>query len=64
MWCKWGIADHGFLRVDHTDLLIKPSGPNLLDEPLKGFILNPIGLPKKGVKRLMTSDERVNHNSQ
>ena len=22
-----------------------PSGPNLLDEPLKGFIVNPIDLP-------------------
>jgi len=36
----------------------------LLDEPLKGFIVNPAGLPRKGVKRLATSGERVNHESQ
>jgi len=27
------------------DSLMKPSGHNLLDEPLKGFIVNPVGLP-------------------
>ena len=37
------------------------NGPNLLDEPLKGFIVNPIDLPWKWVKRLATSGERVNH---
>ena len=41
-----------------------PSGPNLLDEPLKGFIVNPADLPWKWVKRLATSGERVNHDSQ
>ena len=64
MWRKWRIADRGFPRVDHTDGLMKPSGPNLLDEPLKGFIVNPVGLPRKGVNRLATSGERVNHDSQ
>jgi len=40
---------------------MKPSGPNLLDEPLKDFIVIPTDLPRKGVKRLATSRERVNH---
>jgi hypothetical protein len=40
------------------------SGPNLLDEPLKDFIVNPTDLPWKWVKRLATSGERVNHDSQ
>ena len=39
------------------------NGPNLLDEPLKGFIVNPNDLPWKWVKRLATSGERVNHDS-
>ena len=30
-------------------------------KPLKGFIVIPADLPKKGVKRLATSDEKVNH---
>ena len=41
----------------------KPYGPNLLDELLKGFIVIPVDLPRKGVKRLATSGERVNHDS-
>jgi len=41
----------------------KPCGPNLLDELLKGFIVNSADLPRKGVKRLATSGERVNHDS-
>ena len=41
----------------------KPSGPKLLDEPLKDFIVNPADLPWKWVKRLATSGERVNHGS-
>ena len=40
-----------------------PSSPNLLDEPLKGFIVNPADLPWKWVKRIATSGESVNHNS-
>ena len=40
------------------------NGPNLLDEPLKGFIVNHADLPWKWVKRLATSGERVNHDSQ
>ena len=40
------------------------NGPNLLDEPLKGFIVNPADLPWKWIKRLATSGERVNHDSQ
>jgi hypothetical protein len=40
------------------------NGTNLLDEPLKDFIVNPADLPWKSVKRLATSDERVNHDSQ
>ena len=41
-----------------------PSGPNLLDEPLKGFIVNLANLPWKWVKRLATSGKKVNHDSQ
>ena len=37
--------------------------PNLLDEPLKGFIVNPVDLPWKWVNRLITLGERVNHSS-
>ena len=33
--------DRGFLYLLAN---WKPSGPNLLDEPLKGFIVNPTGL--------------------
>ena len=40
------------------------NGPNLLDEPLEGFIVNLADLPWKWVKRLATSGERVNHDSQ
>ena len=40
------------------------NGPNLLDKPLKGFIVNPVNLPWKWVKILATSGERVNHDSQ
>ena len=36
---------------------------NLLGKPLKGFIVNPTNLPRKGVKRLATSGKRVNHDS-
>jgi len=43
--------------------LEKPYGPNMLDELLKDFIVIPADLPRKGVKRLMTSGERVNHDS-
>ena len=42
----------------------KSNGPNLLDEPLKGFIVNPVDLSWKWVKRLATSGERVNYDSQ
>ena len=42
---------------------MKPTGPNLLDEPLRDFIVIPVDLPRKGVKRLATSGERVNHDS-
>jgi len=41
----------------------KPCGPNLLDKLLKGFILILADLPRKRVKRLATSSERVNHDS-
>jgi hypothetical protein len=47
----------------HTDWLMKPSSPNLLDEPLKDFIVNPADLPWKWVKRLITSGKWVNHDS-
>jgi hypothetical protein len=33
----------------------KPSGPNLLGEPLKDFIVKLVDLPLKWVKRLATS---------
>jgi hypothetical protein len=36
---------------------------NLLDEPSKDFIVNPVDLPWKWVKRLAISGERVNHGS-
>jgi hypothetical protein len=42
---------------------MKPSSPNLLDEPLKGFIVISADLSRKGVKRLATSGKRVNHDS-
>jgi len=35
----------------------------MLDELLKGFIVIPAKLPRKGVKRLATSSEMVNHDS-
>jgi len=35
----------------------------MLDELLKGFIVIPANLPRKRVKRLATSGERVNHDS-
>jgi len=35
----------------------------MLNELLKGFIVIPADLPWKWVKRLITSGERVNHNS-
>jgi len=35
----------------------------MLDELLKGFIVIPADLPRKGVKRLVTSGERINHDS-
>jgi len=41
----------------------KPCGPNMLDILLKGFIVISADLPRKGVKRLATSGERVNHDS-
>jgi len=40
-----------------------PSGPSLLDKPLKDFIVIPADHPRKRVKRLATSGERVNHDS-
>ena len=45
-------------------LLSESNVPNLLDKPLKGFIMNPTDLPWQWVKRLITSSERVNHDSQ
>jgi len=43
---------------------MKPSGPNLLEEPFKNFIVIPADLPWQWAnKRLITSDERVNHDS-
>jgi len=42
---------------------MKPSGPNLLDEPLKDIIVIPVDLRRKGVKRLATLGDRVNHDS-
>ena len=40
-------------------LLSESNCPNLLDEPLKGFIVNPADLPWYWVKRLAASSERV-----
>jgi len=42
---------------------MKPSGLNLLDKPLEGFIVILADLPRKGVKMLATSGRRVNHDS-
>ena len=42
----------------------KPSGPNLIDEPLKDFIVNHANLALKWVKRLATSGERAIHGSR
>jgi len=36
---------------------MKLSGPNLLEEPLKNFIVIPTDLARKGVKRLATLGE-------
>jgi hypothetical protein len=44
-------------------LMGKPSGLHLLDEPLKGFIVNLADLPWKWIKRLAASSERVSHGS-
>jgi hypothetical protein len=35
----------------------------MLDELLKGFIVNPVGLPWKWAKRPITSGEWVNYDS-
>jgi hypothetical protein len=53
-------SKRGFL---HLLVNWNPSGPNLLDEPLKDFIVNPADLPWKWVKRLISSGKRVNHDS-
>ena len=37
---------------------------NLLGKPLKGFIVKPTDLPRKGVKRLATSSKTINHSSR
>ena len=62
MYSHEGIVsfERGFLYLLAN---LKPSGSNLLDEPLKGFIVNPTDIPRKWVKRLITSGERVNHGS-
>jgi hypothetical protein len=36
---------------------------NLLDKPLKYFIVNPVDIPWKWFKKLITSGKRVNHDS-
>ena len=41
----------------------KSCGPNMSDELLKGFTVISADLPRKGVKSLATSGERVNHDS-
>ena len=50
-------------RFLHLLVNWNPSDPNLLDEPLKDFIVNPTNLSRLWVKRLATSGERVNHGS-
>ena len=52
---KWGL---------YIYLPSESNSPNLLDEPLKGFIVKLADLPWKWVKRLATLGERVNHDSQ
>ena len=47
----------------YIPLLGNLAATNLLGKPLKGFKVNPVDLPRKGVKRLATSGERVNHGS-
>jgi hypothetical protein len=60
------VAHHCAIRKGALYLLAnwKLCGPNLLGELLKGFIVNPADLPRKMVKRLATSGEWVNHDSQ
>ena len=41
---SWSFVSHS-LEGSSCLLMGKPSGPNLLDEPLKGFIVNPADLP-------------------
>ena len=48
----------------YISLPSESNSPNLLDEPLKGFIVNLADLPRNGVKRLASSGERVNHGSR
>ena len=62
MYSRDGIVP--FDRGSYICLPSESNGPNLLDEPLNGFIVNPADLPLKWVKRLATSGERVNHDSQ
>ena len=62
--CQVGALVSHYLEESLCLLMGKPNGPNLLDEPLKGFIVNPADLPWKWVKRLATLGERVNHDSQ
>jgi hypothetical protein len=59
---SWSFVSHS-LKESLCLLMGKPSGPNLLDKPLKGFIVNPADLPRLWVKRLISSGERVNHDS-
>jgi hypothetical protein len=47
----------------YTRLPPKPSGPNMLDELFKGFIVNLADLPWKWVKRMAASGKRVNNDS-
>ena len=42
---------------------MKPSSPNLLDEPLKDFIVIPADLLGSGLRGRRASGERVNHDS-
>ena len=57
----------GIVTFDRGSYICLPgesNGPNLLDEPLKDFKVNSADLPWQWVKRLITSGERVNHDSQ
>jgi hypothetical protein len=62
--CVYPARNVPFERGLYIPLSGNLTATNLLGKPLKSFIVNLADLPRKGVKRLATSDERVNHGSR